>query len=110
MTNGGIEEFVDGADTPSGKNVFTTDMRKTFLQVDQKLDLAIGSRRKTGQATLGREHAILPAIPEKKRLTQAGADRHQRPGSIRLQRLPGSGRPGLSREACPGSRPWQQHH
>src|SRR4029079_1101275 len=84
MANCGIEEFMNGTDTSSRDHVFATDTRKACLQVDQKLDLALGARRETGQAALGREHAVLPAIPEKKGLTQSGAHRHHRARPIRL--------------------------
>src|SRR6266852_1557158 len=85
MTDVGIQKFVDGANSSASNKVFTTDMRETLFQVNKKLNLAISSRRKVRQAALGRKDAVLRAIPEQKRLAQAGPSCHQRPGRVRLQ-------------------------
>src|SRR5712692_2225214 len=71
------EEFVKGAEAAAGENELPAYLRIAAAHEAQQFDLLLGVRRKIGVAAFGGHHAVMAAVPNEKRLPEAGARRDQ---------------------------------
>jgi hypothetical protein len=80
----GIEELVNRAEAPTGKDELPADLRIAAAHEAEEFNLLLGVWREIGMAAFGGHNAVAGAVPNEDGLSETGAGSKERAGSAIL--------------------------